>query len=176
MFLVQGQLLAGSGPSLVGLSAGLLADPERVGRYIASITDQEPGMNGHHLDPQVAGDSHIFDLFSFCFGWQSKTRKCTAVFCFQVGWSFEVKKKTLIRTLEQLKLFDFDILPPSTNHLKTDSLNVCLHNKNKSQVCGLSEVGWWQLLLPRQDRFVLKGSFSYSSPSSTTTASPLYSK
>ena len=63
MFLVQGQLLAGSGPSLVGLSAGLLADPERVGRYIASITDQEPGMNGHHLDPQVAGDSHIFDLF-----------------------------------------------------------------------------------------------------------------
>ena len=78
--------------------------------------------------------------------------------------------------MEQLKLFDFDILPPSTNHLKTDSLNVCLHNKNKSQVCGLSEVVWWQLLLPRQDRFVLKGSFSYSSPSSPTTAPPLYSK
>ena len=42
--------------------AGVLADPETVGRYIASITDQELPMNGHHLDPQVTGDSHILDL------------------------------------------------------------------------------------------------------------------
>ena len=63
-FLVQGQLIAGSGPSLVGLGAGVLADPEtREVRYIASITDQELPMNGHHLDPQVTGDSHMLDLF-----------------------------------------------------------------------------------------------------------------
>ena len=44
---------------------GVLADPEtRVGRYIASITDHELPMNGHHhLDPQVTGDSHMLDLF-----------------------------------------------------------------------------------------------------------------
>ena len=64
MFLVQGHLKPGSGPSLVGLGAGVLADPERrVVRYIASITDQELPMNGHHLDPQVTGDSHMLDLF-----------------------------------------------------------------------------------------------------------------
>ena len=66
MFLVQGQLIPGSGRSLVGLGASVLADPETRWQDILpqlQTRNSQWMVAHHHLDPQVTGESHMLHLF-----------------------------------------------------------------------------------------------------------------